>query len=241
MSIVFIACIAFCAALIQTTGGFGFGSLFVPLVSLLLPYKYATMISVLTCMFLQITIIIRYFNKIKWNIIIFPALASFITSSIGVHLMVGFSSKFMAILLGIFLWILAIYLIFIAPKIHLKKNFLTEVGVGCLSGLSGGLFAVGGPPMVAYYDSVIDEPIIYQATIQTFFFLTSIVLLINDFLCTKFTADLVPISAFSIIGCLVGTFIGNKILQRISMNTVRKIAYTVMLLAGTYNLIKGLI
>lgn len=35
MSLIFIACIAFLAALIQTTGGFGFGSLFVPFISLI--------------------------------------------------------------------------------------------------------------------------------------------------------------------------------------------------------------
>lgn len=185
MSLIFIACIAFLAALIQTTGGFGFGSLFVPFISLILPYKNAAMISVLTCIFLQITIIIRYFKKIKWNLIIIPAIFSFITSTIGVHLMVGFSAKTMSLLLGIFLWILAIYLIKFAPKIQLSKNIFTEACVGSLSGLSGGLFAVGG--------------------------------------------------------CLIGTYVGNRILQKISMQTVRKIAYIVMLIAGTYNLIQGII
>ena len=49
--------------------------------------------------------------------------------------------------------------------------------------------------------------------------------------------------AVSISGCCEigdGTFVGTKILQRISMKTVRKIAYIVMLLAGTYNLAKGI-
>lgn len=241
MSLIFIACIAFLAALIQTTGGFGFGSLFVPFISLILPYKNAAMISVLTCIFLQITIIIRYFKKIKWNLIIIPAIFSFITSTIGVHLMVGFSAKTMSLLLGIFLWILAIYLIKFAPKIQLSKNIFTEACVGSLSGLSGGLFAVGGPPMVAYYDSVIDDPITYQATIQTYFFLTSIILLVNDLIYTQFTNRLSLFSICAVGGCLIGTYIGNRILQKISMQTVRKIAYIVMLIAGTYNLIQGII
>lgn len=238
---IFTIIIAFLSALIQITGGFGFGSLFVPFVALLIPYKDATMISVLTCMFLQITVVIRYFKKIQWDSIIVPALVSFITTSIGVHLMVSFSSSTMAILLGIFLWILALYLIFISPRVHLSKNIPTKVAVGALSGFTGGMFAVGGPPMVAYYNSVIDDSITYQATIQTYFFITSIVILINDLMYTKFTVKLAGLSVASVFGCLIGTFIGTKILNKISMTTVRKIAYTVMILAGTYNLIKGFI
>ena len=182
-SIIFITLIGFCAAIIQTTGGFGFGSLFVPLVSMIVAYRYATFISIITCMFLQISIIIKYFKKIQWQLIIAPAIISFFTSYLGIHLMVGFSSKTMAVLLGIFLWILAIYLILIAPKVRLKKNIWAELGVGAVSGFTGGMFAVGGPPMVAYYDSVIDDPVTYQATIQTFFFLTSIAMVTEDILC----------------------------------------------------------
>ena len=102
-SIIFITLIGFCAAIIQTTGGFGFGSLFVPIVSMIVAYRYATFISIITCMFLQISIIIKYFKKIQWQLIIAPAIISFFTSYLGIHLMVGFSSKTMAVLLGIFL------------------------------------------------------------------------------------------------------------------------------------------
>ena len=239
-SIIFITLIGFCAAIIQTTGGFGFGSLFVPLVSMIVAYRYATFISIITCMFLQISIIIKYFKKIQWQLIIAPAIISFFTSYLGIHLMVGFSSKTMAVLLGIFLWILAIYLILIAPKVRLKKNIWAELGVGAVSGFTGGMFAVGGPPMVAYYDSVIDDPVTYQATIQTFFFLTSIAMVTEDILCIHLSSKIGILAFFGIIGCSVGTFVGTKILQRISMKTVRKIAYIVMLLAGTYNLAKGI-
>lgn len=94
--------------------------------------------------------------------------------------------------------------------------------------------------MVAYYDSVIDDPVTYQATIQTFFFLTSIAMVTEDILCIHLSSKIGILAFFGIIGCLVGTFVGTKILQRISMKTVRKIAYIVMLLAGTYNLAKGI-
>lgn len=241
LNIILIALIAFGSALILITSGFGFGSLFMAIIPLLIPYQDAAFISVLTTMFLQIAVIAKYFNKINWRLIIIPTVISFITGSIGVHLMVKMTASTMALILGIFLWILAFYMIWIAPKIHLKKSAPIEITVGALSGFMGGMFAIGGPPMVAYYDSIIDDPIEYQATIQTFFFITSINLLINDFLCVKITSQLSLLALASIVGCLLGTFIGNRILQKISMQTVRKLAYLVMLSAGSYNLIKALL
>lgn len=241
INVIAITIVGFCAAIIQTTGGFGFGPLFVPLVSLFVAYRYTTFISITACVFAQVTIIIKYFKKIQWDLVIVPTIISFITSYIGIHLVVGLSSKLINVLLGLFLWILAIYLIFIAPRMKLKRNIWTEISVGAIGGFTGGAFAVGGPPMVAYYDSVIDDPITYQATIQAFFLLASAAVIIEDLLCIHFSPRIGLLTIFAIIGCLVGTFVGTKLLQKISMNTVRKIAYTVMLLAGTYNLIKGVL
>lgn len=107
----------------------------------------------------------------------------FFTSYLGIRLMVHFSSRSMAVFLRIFLWNLAIYLIFLALKIQLQKSPIAEITVGVISGFTGGMFAVGEPPMVAYYDSVIDDSITYQATIQTFFFLTSLAMVIEDLMC----------------------------------------------------------
>lgn len=42
------------------------------------------------------------------------------------------------------------------------------------------------------------------------------------------------------ISCLLGTIVGMRLLHKISMKTVRKAAYIVMLLAGCYMLYKGI-
>lgn len=155
-------------------------------------------------------------------------------------MIVGLSSKLINILLGCFLWILEIYLVFFASRVKLKRNMWTEISVGAIGEFTGGAFAVGGPPMVAYYDSVIDDPENYQATIQAFFFLALAAVIIKDLLCIHFTKTVGLLTMFAIFGCLIGTFVGIHILQKISMETVRKIAYSIMLLAGTYDLIKGI-
>lgn len=228
------------AALVQSTSGFGFGIVFMAIVPLFLPYSMSTVLSVFTCLFLQITIIIRLRKHIQWQLVIIPSIVAVIASNLGVKVMVDLPEKMMALILGIFLWILALYMIFIAPHIHLKKNIVTEVGAGALSGFMTGMFAIGGPPMVAYYDSLFEDKLAYQSTIQVYFFVNSIGTLIANIMSGNLTTALIPNMMVSVTAVIVGTMIGVRILDKISMQTVRRLAYIVMLMAGTYQLCRGL-
>lgn len=228
------------AALVQSTSGFGFGIVFMAIVPLFLPYSMSTVLSVFTCLFLQITIIIRLRKHIQWQLVIIPSIVAVIASNLGVKVMIDLPEKMMALILGIFLWILALYMIFIAPHIHLKKNIVTEVGAGALSGFMTGMFAIGGPPMVAYYDSLFEDKLAYQSTIQVYFFVNSIGTLIANIMSGNLTTALIPNMMVSVTAVIVGTMIGVRILDKISMQTVRRLAYIVMLMAGTYQLCRGL-
>ena len=42
-------------------------------------------------------------------------------------------------------------------KVHLKASLVSGLVAGAISGFCGGLFNIGGPPMVAYFLSVTDE------------------------------------------------------------------------------------
>lgn len=235
-----LALVVFIAAITQSTSGFGFGIVFMAVIPLFWPYKECTVLSMITCLFLQIITIIRLHKHIKWRMVIFPAIGAFIGTFIGVHLMININPRLMNLILGLFLWALAIYMIFISKRIHLKQGVPTELSMGFIGGFMGGMFAVGGPPMVAYYDSVIDEPLTYQATIQTYFMLTTLSNIFNNFLCGNVTAKLITPLCITLISCLLGTLVGIKILHKVSMQVIRKLAYAVMICAGTYDLIKAI-
>lgn len=228
------------AALVQSTSGFGFGIVFMAITPLFLPYTLSTTLSVFTCLFLQMSMIIKLRHHIQWKPVVIPAICAIIFSNIGVKMMVDIEAKTMAFILGSFLWVLAIYMIVIAPKVTLKQNIVTGAAAGTLSGFMTGMFAIGGPPMVAYYDTVFDDKLSYQGTLQMYFFINSFNTLLANIMYGNATKAMIPYACVSVTACLIGTFIGMKILNRISMKTVRKLAYIVMLCAGTYQLIKGM-
>lgn len=237
--IILLAIVVFAAALVQSTSGFGFGIVFMAVIPLFWPYKECIVLSLTTGVFLQLITIIRLHKYIKWRMVIFPAIGAFVGGTIGVHLMINLSTHIIDIVLGVFLWSLALYMIFLSPRVYLKRGVPVELSMGLIGGFMGGMFSVGGPPMVAYYDSVVDDPLTYQSTIQTYFMLTSLNNLFNNFLCGNVSAKMLPPLCITLACCGIGTLIGIKISKRISMQVVRKLAYTVMMCAGTYDLIKA--
>lgn len=241
LNFMIIALITFAAALVQCTSGFGFGMVFMAVIPAigLIDYKECAVISIIASMVLQFFAIIRLWRHINWKQVLLPVIPAFICGAIGVHVMVGLPQQTIDLILGIFLWALAAYMIFIAPRIVLSRNAATGLTAGAVSGIMGGLFAISGAPIAAYYDAVVDEPLEYQGTIQTFFFITSINLIVNDFLNGNLTVAMGTPTIIAIIACLLGTWVGLKIMQRLSMAGVRRITYCVMLVAGLYYLAKG--
>ena len=76
---------------------------------------------------------------------------------------------FLSKIMGTVLLVLAVYFIFFSSKVHLKGRFgLPDWAAGAVSGFCGGLFNIGGPPMVAYFLSVTDDKEKYNATLQMF-------------------------------------------------------------------------
>lgn len=231
--------VVFIAAIVQSTSGFGFGIVCMAILPIIIPYKQATVLVLVTCLFLQVITIIRLRHYIRWKLILLPAVGAIICGAISVRLMLGLSETVMHLILGIFLWILALYLMLIAPKVQLKShNPIIGLIAGSIGGFMDGMFTIGGPPMVAYFDSIVDEPKVYQASLQMYFMLTTVNVIINNVICGNFTKALIQPACFTLVACFIGTMVGIKILNRISMTVVRKLAYLVMMVAGTYNLIK---
>lgn len=240
-SYIALAVIVFGAALVQSTSGFGFGIVFMAIMPLILPYKECNVLTLATVLVLQMYTLIKFRKHINFKLVLIPAIAALIFGSLGVHLMISINARMMNFILGGFLWILAFYLIVLAKRIHLKQSPVTGFFAGSFGGFMDGMFAIGGPPMVAYFDSVINDPLEYQATLQTYFMITTVNVLINNILCGNFTSQYAFPLCISIVSCLAGTTLGMHFTEKISMQLVRKLAYTVMIVAGAYHIFKGII
>ena len=234
-----IAAIALGASLLQSVSGFGFGIVFMALTPLFIPYTTSVGISTILSGTLNLVILKRCWRDIDWKQLWLPVLFCLCGSSIGTFMMATAPSPIYKRRLGEVLIILAFWLSFFSDRVRIRKTTQNAGIAGVVSGLCGGLFSVNGPPMVLYFISVIEEKKTYLATLQAYFIINNIYLLI-----IRSASGLMPegigLSAlFGLGGLLIGSFIGGKIFNKIDGKKLKKIVYIVMVVSGLWIAIHG--
>ena len=242
MSYIFTILTVFCASIIQSVTGFGFGifvMLFFP--HFIGGYGEATALSGLLSLCLSTIVALTHYKHINWRNLFFPVLGSSVTSFLAVQFMTKQSDSTLILLLGIFLVILSIYFMFFSDKIKIKPTWYSGLIAGCISGMLSGLFATGGPPMVIYYMQTEKDVKGYLATIQAFFTLSNILNIIYKAAAGMVTSNVLIFFAVGIISVFIGTFLGKKIFNRLNAKLLKKCVYGMMAISGVINIVTSLI
>ncbi len=239
MSYLFIAAVALLGSFIQSASGFGYAILCMSLWPLVLPFHTASIIEVLTAFAMVACIAIRLRRQINIRLLFWPALASMFSSTFGVFTLMASTESFMRRILGGVLVCLSIYFIFFSQKVRLKPTWFTGIAAGLVSGFCGGLFNIGGPPMVAYFLSVTDDKLEYNATLQCYFCLTTIYIFTVHLAMGNITREVLQLSGMALAGVAAGTILGSRLFRRLSMDKIRKFVYLFMVMAGIALMITG--
>ncbi|MCQ2123854.1 MAG: sulfite exporter TauE/SafE family protein [Fibrobacter sp.] len=218
---------------IQRVSGFGFGIFVMTVFPHILPsYGEATALSGMLACSMSLVVAYRMRKHIVWKEVL-PILAVFtVVSFFAVGAVASFDDKFLKHILGAILIAISIYFFFISEKIKLKPTLLAQVGLGTLSGIMGGLFAMQGPPSVLYFLASCETKEKYIAHSQVYFALGNLMMTFfragNGFVTTS-----VGIAyGCGIVGVIIGTAIGGKVFKKISHKVLKKIVYVYMAISG---------
>ena len=237
MEYIFVVLVSFFGSLLQRITGFGFGifaMIFLP--HLLSSYKAANalagMLSLLSCLVVTASL----FRLVDWKNLILPSCASVAASFFAVRFMSGQEDALLRVLLGVFLILLSVYLMFFSDRIHIKPTWYGGLASGGLSGIMSGLFAMGGPPVVVYFMESENDVNRYLATIQAYFALTN---LFNTAI--KAAAGFVSGSVlifwlFGAAGMLAGVYAGKKVCGKLNAGLIKKLVYAMMAASGIVNI-----
>ena len=58
---------------------------------------------------------------------------------------------------GVFLMLLSVYFLVFSSKLKIKATLMSATVCGTLAGILGGLFGIGGPPMVIFFLAALDD------------------------------------------------------------------------------------
>lgn len=238
MGYIWIAIVSLLGSTVQGATGFGYAMICMSLWPLLIPFKMASIMEVISAFVMTIGIAFKFRRHINFKLMIIPFFSSIIGSTLGVSLLMAWDDVHLQKILGIALILLALYFIFYSEKIHIRPTITNSIIFGFISGFSGGLFNVGGPAMVVYYLTASKDKMEYNATLQANFALNIVYTFILHLYYGNVTIEALRYSALSITGLLIGTFIGLKIFDKLPQDQFKKVIYTFIMIMGIFLTVK---
>lgn len=234
-----VALIALAGSFVQSTTGFGYAVTCMALWPLVLPLRTATVMELLTAIFMSIYIAARYWRFINWKQLLWPGLAATVTNWVGIQILQNSADTLLRRVLGVVLMALAVYFIFFSERLRIRPTRRNGLIAGAVAGLTGGMFSIGGPPIVAYYLNALDDKREYTATTQMFFIITIVSLLAMHLRLGNVTGEVLRVSLAALAGLALGTGLGLAVFRRLPLAAIKKLVYGFMLGMGLYILIFG--
>lgn len=225
--------ISFGGSFLQRVTGFGYGifmMMFLPglVGSSVESAALAGLISCCTCSYNAI----RMRGSVQWKLAVPTVAASLITVPIAVRWVTVVPETLVRTLLGVVLILLSIYFLFFAGKIKLRPSVPGGLAAGAVSGILGGMFSMGGPPIVLYLVQAISDKTAYIATMQAHFAVINLYTAGTRALNGIITAKVLGWFAIAVMGSMVGNYIGGKLFDRLDSVKVKKLVYLVMIASG---------
>ena len=219
------------AEVLGTVGGFGSSVFFVPIANFFFDFQSVLGITALYHLSSNVTKIAFFKKGLDKTLVLYLGIPAVIFVLIGAYFSNYFDPVVLTYLLGFFLITLSL-LFLIFKKLKVNPNIKNALIGGSLSGLSAGLLGTGGAirgmTMAAFKlnknkfiatSAVIDLGIDFSRTIVYFF---------NGYV-HKEDLYLIPVL---IVVSIIGTWIGKKILHRISQDHFRNFVLALILLIG---------
>ena len=226
------------AGIVQGISGFAFAIIFLAMMQPFLPYMELLSLSSILCVIMLVINAYRYRKYIVWKWIPLPVVINFTFTMGAIYVLNGaLNFPYWHKLLGIVFIFLSGYMYFFQSKIKIRPTFTNALLFCGIGGILGGLFGVGGPPVVLYFLAVADSKEHYIGTTQMFFLFNMIYDFIGRILSGMVTAVTLQNALLSVPTILIGLWIGARLFERIDAEILKKIVYFLMFLDGCYMLL----
>ena len=239
--LILIALVIFAASYIQSVTGFGFGIFSMIFLPSLLLYTEENVLSSIISTLTSLTVAIVLLKKISIKNLVFPLVGCLGSTFFAVSFIKAQKNETLLLLLGVALLVASIYFYFFSDKIKIKPTWYAGLTAGILSGILGGMFAIGGPPVVIYFIQSEKDSDHYLATTSAYFVFSGIIQVAIKADAGFITTNVVWASVVGVVCMLVGAFIGKLTRDKTDAKKIKKAVYAVMAISGIINVVTSLI
>ena len=233
MSTAFFVILVFISSIVQRVSGFGFGIVMLGFMPLMFSYQDSLIIVSILSILVCIVAFAGIYKDARYDLLLYPMIFYVISNIICVKFLKDNLQADWRSVLGIVLILVGLFFAFVMKNISLKANKKYGALFGLLSGCLGGLFGVGGPPMILYVLSLKEiTSREYISTVQLFG-LTSCAI---DFI-IKASYGLVVSEVYiwvlsGIVPLILGIYLGSKIYGKLSAESIKKVVYAIIIADG---------
>jgi len=226
------------ASFTQRVTGFGFGIFIMTVLPYILPsYGEATTLSGMLGLLNVLITFIKTYRYVEWKKLAVIMPTFIVTSFFCVRAVSTIDSHLMRCILGVMLILVSIYFFIFSEKIHFKPSVPVQLTMGTLSGITGGFFAIQGPPAVIYFLSCTQTKQQYISLISAYFIISNLMMTGFRAMNGLVTATVLKYFAAGVPAVLMGIWIGQKVHDRMPIETMRKVVYAFMALSGILMLV----
>lgn len=228
------------AGFLQSITGFGGGIVIMVFLPQMLSMNLAPAVSGTCCTPLAWSIALKYWKHCNYKKIIWPVIFYISASTLAIKASTMLNMNALKPVFGIFLILLAIYFSFFSNTVKVKGTMLTAFICSVASGILGGFFGIGGPFLVLYFLAVTDSKEEYLGTINGVFALTTVSQFITRIITGIITVNEIPIIAAGIVGILLGSQLGGRVVSKLDGNKMKKMIYAFLGVAGMITVVSSL-
>ncbi|HEX3862642.1 MAG TPA: sulfite exporter TauE/SafE family protein [Stellaceae bacterium] len=242
LDLVFYAAVLLSAFAVRSAAGFGAGLIAIPMLAFVLPVSTAVSIATVFTTLSSIQQISREWRQIAWRQFMTIFFYSMVGVGLGLYFIKLLNEDLMRCLLGIFMVLYSIH----ALRATDTSRFLPKqwhgvlgAGVGIVGGLLSALFGAGaGPVYVVYFDILRLEKAVFRATMSAVVVLGGVARIVGYGTYGFYGPSTVALLALGIPVVIIGSWLGDRIVYRLSARSFSRFVAAIILLSGITLLVR---
>lgn len=229
--------IAAVAGLMRGFAGVGSGMLMAPFFAVMFGPVHTVVIIIVMEIVVTAQLLPGVRRHIDWPVVGVMGATAAVFMPLGTWLLVSLDPALIA--RGIAAVVLIFSLILLTGwRYHGPKRLPATLGVGALSGTLMASTSLGNPPVMVYLLSSQDRAEVNRANFTGYFAITLVTLIVLMFFQGLLDWEPVQLAAILLIPFMIGAWIGSRLFRKSSEGLYRRVALSLLLVAGLYGLFR---
>ena len=242
LSLAFYAAVLLSAFAVRSAAGFGAGLIAIPMLAFILPVSTAVSIATVLTTLSSIQQVSREWRLIAWRKFAIIFLYSMVGVGLGLYFIKMIDENILRYCLGVFMILYSIYALSATDTSRLlprRWHGALGAGVGIVGGLCSALFGAGaGPIYVVYFDILRLEKAVFRATMSAVVMLGGAARIIGYGSLGFYGPSTIALLAIGLPLVIVGSWLGDRLVYRLSARSFSQLVAAVMLLSGITLLVR---